>query len=164
MRTQIFVAHEKIKLIRPEEVPVAKKNCCLRIKNELFKICEWYRKIVHFSQPTGSLMTFRLFLVKYVYIVIWLYVLTVSTYTVKTIRVAPYIIACSMQHVSPVYPGSCKTCFFHIPVFGRKVFLIFQIIYLRSNLHIGLSDLVNPLIFADSCPGWHNYSLWGLLF
>ena len=28
----------------------------------------------------------------------------------------------------------------------------------------GLSDLVNSLIFADSCPGWHNYSLWGLLF
>ena len=28
----------------------------------------------------------------------------------------------------------------------------------------GLSDLVNPLISANSCPRWHNYSLWGLLF
>ena len=41
--------------------------------------------------------------------------------------------------------------------FGVKVSLIFPIIDLkvdlRSNLHIGLSDLVNPLIFADSCPG-----------
>ena len=38
-----------------------------------------------------------------------------------------------------------------------KVSLIFPIIDLtvdlRSNLHIDLSDLVNPLIFADLCPG-----------
>ena len=36
-----------------------------------------------------------------------------------------------MQHVSTVstYPGSHKSCFSHIPVFGRKVFLIFPIIY-----------------------------------
>ena len=33
-----------------------------------------------------------------------------------------------------------------------------------AHLHISLFDLVNPLIFADSCPGWHTYSLWGLLF
>ena len=32
------------------------------------------------------------------------------------------------------------------------------------HLHISLFNLVNPLIFANSCPGWHNYSLWGLLF
>ena len=32
-----------------------------------------------------------------------------------------------------------------------------------AHLHISLFDLVNPLIFANSCPGWHNYSLWGLL-
>ena len=61
-----------------------------------------------------------------------------------------------------------KTCFFHILVLGGKIFLIFPIIYLRvglrSNLHITLSDLVNPLISANSCSGWHNYSLWGLLF
>ena len=77
----------------------------------------------------------------------------------------------SMQHAlsTPLtYPGSCKTCFFHIPVFGRKSFLIFPIIDLTVDLKltciIGLSDLVNSLIFVDSCPGWHNYSLWGLLF
>ena len=33
-----------------------------------------------------------------------------------------------------------------------------------THLHISLFDLVNPLIFANSCPGWHNYSLWGFLF
>ena len=68
-----------------------------------------------------------------------------------------------MQHALTVltYPGSGKTCFFCIPVLGRKSFLIFPIIYLRSDLHI---DLVNPFIFGNSCPGWHNYSLWGLLF
>ena len=69
-----------------------------------------------------------------------------------------------MQHgpSTPLtYLESCKTCLFCIPVLIRKSFLIFPIIYLRSDLHI---DLVNPLIFADSCPRWHNYSLWGLLF
>ena len=77
------------------------------------------------------------------------------TYTVKTIMMAPYLIACSMQYVSTVsmYPGSCKTCFFRIPVFGGKVFLIFPIIYLTADLKvfciIGLSDLINSLIFAN---------------
>ena len=35
------------------------------------------------------------------------------TYTVKTIRMAPYVIACSMQHGSTVltYPRSYKTWF-----------------------------------------------------
>ena len=77
----------------------------------------------------------------------------------------------SMQHAlstPSTYPGSCKTYFLCIPVFGRKSFLMFPIIYLRvslrSNLYICLSDLVNPLISADIYPGWHNYSLWGLLF
>ena len=77
----------------------------------------------------------------------------------------------SMQHaslMSSTYPGSCKTCFFHIPVFGWKVFLIFPIIYLTVDLKliciIGLYDLINSLIFANSCPEWHIYSLWGLLF
>ena len=64
-----------------------------------------------------------------------------------------------MQHVSTVltYPGSCKTCFFCTQVFGRKVFLIFPIMYLTVDLKficiIGLSDLINSLIFANSCPG-----------
>ena len=34
----------------------------------------------------------------------------------------------------------------------------------KAHLHISLFDLVNPLIFADSCAGWHNYSLCKLLF
>ena len=99
-----------------------------------------------------------------------MYVSTVLTYKVKTIRMAPYLIACSMQHVSTVsaYPGSCKTCFFNIPVFGGKVFLIFPIIYLtvywKLICIISLSDLINSLIFADIYPGWHIYSLWDLLF
>ena len=67
--------------------------------------------------------------------------------------------ACTFEPLT--YPGSCKTCFFCIPVFCRKVSLIFPVIYLRSNLH---TDLSNPLIFADSCPGWHNYPLWGFVF
>ena len=77
----------------------------------------------------------------------------------KINSVAPCIIACSMQHALTAwtYPGSCKTCFFHILVIGRKVSLIFTIIdlrvNLRPNLHICLSDLVNPLIFTNSCPG-----------
>ena len=33
-----------------------------------------------------------------------------------------------------------------------------------AHLHISLFDLVNPLVFANRCPGWHNYSFWGLLF
>ena len=49
--------------------------------------------------------------------------------------------------------------------FSRKVPLIFPITDLTVDLKliciIGLSDLVNPLISADSYPGWHIYSLWG---
>ena len=47
-------------------------------------------------------------------------------------------IGCSMQHgpSTPLtYPGSCKTCFSHIPVFGRTVLLIFLIIYQIAHLH-----------------------------
>ena len=63
----------------------------------------------------------------------------------------------SMQHgpsTPPTCPGSCETCFFHIPVLSRKSFLIFTIIYLVvgliSHLHICLLNLVNPLISDDS--------------
>ena len=76
--------------------------------------------------------------------------------------------ACSMKHESSTsltYPGSCKNCFFQIPVFVGKSFLIVPIIYQTVDLKliciIGQSDLVNPLISANSCPGWHIYSLWG---
>ena len=61
-----------------------------------------------------------------------------------------------MQHVLTVstYPGSYKSCFFGIPVFGRKVFLIFPIIYQTVDLKliciIGQSDLINPLILLIS--------------
>ena len=77
----------------------------------------------------------------------------------------------SMQHVvltPSTYPGSCKSCFSRIPVFGRKVFLIFPIIYQMVDLKlicmIGQPDLINSLIFADIYSGWHIYSLWGFLF
>ena len=91
------------------------------------------------------------------------------TITVKTIRMAPYVIVCSMQHVLTVstYPGSCKTCLFCMPGFGLKVSFIsnhWPKKWPTTHLHISLFDLVNPLIFANSYPGWHNYSLWGLLF
>ena len=103
-----------------------------------------------------------------IYIIIQLYVSTVLTYTVKTIRMAPYLVACRMQQVSTVstygIPWIMEKLLFPHTSFARKVSLIFPIIDLRSNLHIGLSDLVNPLFFANSCPEWHNYSLWGLLF
>ena len=43
-----------------------------------------------------------------------------------------------MQHVVSTpftYPGSCKSCFSRIPVFGRKISLIFPIIYQIAHLH-----------------------------
>ena len=52
-----------------------------------------------------------------------------------------------MQHgpLTPLtYPGSYKICFTCIPVFGRKVFLIFLICI------IGQSDLISPLILLTS--------------
>ena len=85
-----------------------------------------------------------------------MYILTVSTYTEKTIRMAPYLIACSMQHVLTVltYPGSYQSCFSRIPVFGGKVSLIFPIIYQTVDLKliciIGQPDLINPLILLMS--------------
>ena len=76
----------------------------------------------------------------------------------------------SMQHAlstSSTYPGSCKLAFSAYQFLAGS-FLIFPIIYLTVDLKliciIGLSDLINPLISADSCPEWHNYSLWELLF
>ena len=64
---------------------------------------------------------------------------------------APYLVACSMQHVSTVltYPGSCKTCFSRIPVFGGNFLLIFPIIYQIAHLH--------------NWPTWPDYPLWSLL-
>ena len=64
--------------------------------------------------------------------------------------VQPCNIPCSMQHVvstPSTYPGSCKTCFSHKPVFGRKISLIFPIIYQIAHLH-NLPSF--PLIFADN--------------
>ena len=52
--------------------------------------------------------------------------------------IQPCNIPCSMQHVvlTPLTcPGSCKSCFSHIPVFGRKISLIFPIIYQIAHLH-----------------------------
>ena len=52
--------------------------------------------------------------------------------------IQPCKIPCSMQHVfstPSTYPGSCKSCFSCIPVFGRKISLIFPIIYHIAHLH-----------------------------
>ena len=59
-----------------------------------------------------------------------------STDAIKTIRVAPYVVACSMQHALTVltYQRSCKTCFHSIPVFGGKVSLIILTIDLCQQL------------------------------
>ena len=64
--------------------------------------------------------------------------------------VEPCNIPCSRQHVvstPSTYPGSCKTCFSHKPVFGGKISLIFPIIYQIAHLHNWQSF---PLIFADN--------------
>ena len=102
--------------------------------------------------------------------VLWLFFISFDSFDIGYF-IQPCNIACTMQHafLTPsTYPGSCTTCFFCIPVFGGKSFLIFTIICLTVHLKliciIGLSDLDNPLISAKSCPGWHNYSLWGFLF
>ena len=87
-------------------------------------------------------------------------------------RMTPCIVA--MQHAACSF-NPCrhtldlvKLAFLGIPVFGRKVSLIFPIIHLTVDLKLicinGLSDLINSLFFANIYPGWHNYSLWGLLF
>ena len=74
-----------------------------------------------------------------------------STYTVKTISMAPYVIACSMQHALTVstYPASCKTYLFCIPVFGGKVFLIFPIIYLQVGLRSVLDDTITHFLVLN---------------
>ena len=75
--------------------------------------------------------------------------------------VQPCNIACSMQLLvlTPLtYPGSCKGCFSHIPVFDGKVFLIFPIIHQIANLH-NWPTWPNSLIFANIYPGWHILTL-----
>ena len=62
-----------------------------------------------------------------------------------------------MQHALSTlltYPGSCKNCFSRIPDFGRKISLIFSIIYQIVDQNLNLWSL--PTI------PW--MSLWGLLF
>ena len=90
--------------------------------------------------------------------------------SLNTFDIGYFIQPCNicMQHAPLIpltYSGSCKTCFFYIFSFWWESFLNIPIIELtvdlRSNLHIGLSDWVIPLIFADWCPGW---PLWGLLY
>ena len=64
--------------------------------------------------------------------------------------VQPWNIPCSMQQVvstPSTYPGSCKTCFSHKPVFGWTISLIFPIIYQIAHLHNWPSC---PLIFANN--------------
>ena len=71
--------------------------------------------------------------------------------------IQPCKVPCSMQHAvstPSTYPGSCKSCFSSIPVFGGKISLIFSIIYQIVDQHIAFWSL--PTI------PW--MSLWGLLF
>ena len=92
----------------------------------------------------------------------FLFLLTPSTWFYSCIL---NLLKDSMQHgpLTPLtYPGSSKICFLCIPVFDRKIVLIFPIIYLRiglrAHLHIHLSDLVNPLISASSM-SWMTHLL-----
>ena len=58
--------------------------------------------------------------------------------------VQPCNIPCSIQHVvsaPSTYPGSCKTCLSRKPVFGRKISLIFPIIYQIVDQNIALWSL-----------------------
>ena len=71
---------------------------------------------------------------------------TVSTYTEKIIiTFGGTSLSCCMQHAAcidsvNIYPGSCKSCFSHIPVFGRKISLIFVIIYQIAHLPTSTLD------------------------
>ena len=66
-----------------------------------------------------------------------------------------------MQHAACIdsvdIPWILQNLLFQIPVFGRKVSFIFLAIDLTVDLklscRIGLSDLINSLIFADIYPG-----------
>ena len=102
--------------------------------------------------------------------VLWLFFISFDSFDIGYF-VQPCNIQCSMQHVvlTPLaYPGSCKSCFSLIPVFGGKISLICPIIYQTMDLKLlcitGQPDLINSLVFADIYPGWHIYSLWGFLF
>ena len=83
-----------------------------------------------------------------------MYVSTVLTYTVKTIRMAPYLIACSMYRQCWHTLDLAEVAFLAYHFFGRKVFLIFPIIYQTVDLKliciIGQSDLINLLILPIS--------------
>ena len=75
---------------------------------------------------------------------------------------------CSMQHATSifntfniVYPGSCKKLLFHISFFGKKVYLIFLIIDLWSDLK--LICILNYMTYLpNSCPGLPGLTLWRL--
>ena len=95
-------------------------------------------------------------------------------YFFDTIDMGTWGISCScMQHVVWTFdtfniPWILQNLLFLHTSFWQESFLNISNHLLKSSpeahLHIGLSYLVNPLIFADSCPRWHNYSLWGLIF
>ena len=71
----------------------------------------------------------------------------------------------SMQHafsMSSTYSGSCTSCFSRICFWWESFLNIsnhWPMKWPTAHLHISLFDLVNPLISANSCPGWHNCSL-----
>ena len=64
-----------------------------------------------------------------------------------------------MQHAActfdPFDPGSWKTCFSRIPVFGGKISLIFSIIYQIVDQHVGLWSLLTiPWMPNSSSFNW----------
>ena len=83
--------------------------------------------------------------------------LTVSTYTVKTIRMAPYLIACSMylkcQHTLNLAKLAFSTNQFLVGTVSFIFLTIDLIVNLKLICIIILSDLVTSLIFADIDPG-----------
>ena len=99
--------------------------------------------------------------------VLWLFFISFNSFNIGYF-IQPCNIACGM-HFRPLWHTlDLAKLAFSAYQFLAGSFLIFPIIYLTVDLKliciIGLSDLINPLISADSCPGWHNYSLWELLF
>ena len=78
---------------------------------------------------------------------VFLFLLTTSTLDIS-LHAGCSIHLWHLQHTLDL----ARSCFSTSQFFGEKVSLIFPIINLTvdliSNLHIGLSDLVNPLIFT----------------
>ena len=73
----------------------------------------------------------------------------------------PCNIACSMQHMPLTYPRSCKKLLFHIPLFGRKVSLIFLVMVIWPDQQFDLFDDLNPFELCQLRPCIRQLTLWG---